>query len=49
MDSKDIEKLLEGVQMYGELVGGLKKQFMAQGFSEENSELMVIEILKKVR
>ncbi len=48
MSPDDIENMMEAVQVYGELLGGMKKKFIAEGFSEESSEALVIEILRKM-
>lgn len=47
MSPEDISKMIEAVQQYGELLGGMRNQLMAQGFSEEMAEQMVLEILKR--
>lgn len=47
MNSEDISKMMDAVAQYGELMGGMKKQLMAQGFSEEMAEQLVLEVIKK--
>jgi len=47
MKSEDIAKMMDAIQAYGELLGGMKKQLVAQGFSEEIAEQMVLEILRR--
>lgn len=47
MRSEDIAKMMDAVTAYGELLGGMRKQLMAQGFSEEIAEQMVLEILRR--
>lgn len=48
MNPEDIAKMMDAVQAYGELLGGMKKKFIAEGFSEETAEALVIEILRKM-
>lgn len=46
MNAEQLNQMLEGVQAYGELLGGLRNQLIAQGYSVEMAELMTLEILK---
>jgi len=43
----DISKMIDAVTQYSELMGGMKKQFMNQGFSEEIAEQLVLEVIKR--
>jgi hypothetical protein len=36
-------KMLDNISQYAETVGGLRKALLAQGFSEEAAEQLVIE------
>lgn len=47
MTPEDISKMIDAVTQYGELMGGMKKQLMAQGFSEEMAEQLVLEVIRK--
>ena len=47
MKPTDIANMMDAIQAYGEMLGGMKKQIMSQGFSEEIAEQMVLEILKR--
>ena len=47
MSPDDISKMIDAVTQYSELVGGMKKQFMNQGFSEDIAEQLVLEVIKK--
>ena len=47
MSPEDISKMIDAVTQYGEFMGGLRKQLIAQGFSEEIADLLVLEIMKK--
>jgi hypothetical protein len=47
LNTEQLNLLMDAVSAYGELMGGLRKQFIAQGFSEEIAELMALEVLKK--
>lgn len=47
MNSDEISKMIEAVTQYGEFMGGLRKQLIAQGFSEEMAEQLVLEALRK--
>lgn len=47
MSPDDISKMIDAVTQYSELMGGMKKQIMAQGFSEEMAEQLVLEIIRK--
>lgn len=47
MNPEDISKMIDAVTQYSELVGGMKKQLIAQGFSEEIAEQLVLEIVRK--
>ena len=46
MTGDEVNKMLDAVKAYGELFGGLRKQFIAQGFSPEVAEQMTLEILR---
>jgi len=48
MKPEEIAKMMDAVTAYGELLGGMKKQFISQGFAEDIAEAMVLEILKKI-
>lgn len=48
MNPEDIAKMMDAVATYGELLGGMKKKFIAEGFSDEAAEALVVEILKKM-
>lgn len=47
MNPENVTKMIEAVQQYGELLGGMRNQLIAQGFSTEIAEQMVFEILKR--
>ena len=47
MSPEEISKMLDAVTAYAELAGGMKKQFLAQGFSEEMAEQLVLEVIRK--
>lgn len=47
MTADDISKMIDAVTQYSELMGGMKKQFMNQGFSEEIAEQLVLEVIKR--
>lgn len=46
MTVEQLNEMLDAVKAYGELLGGLRKQFISQGFSAEVAEQMALEILK---
>lgn len=48
MSPEQLNDLFEAVNAYGELMGGLKNQFINQGFSNEMAEQMALEILKAI-
>ncbi len=48
MNPEEISKMMEAVQVYGELLGGMKKKFIAEGFSDDTAEALVVEILRKM-
>jgi hypothetical protein len=47
MNSEEIARMIDAVTQYGEFMGGLRKQLVAQGFSEEVAEQLVLEAIKK--
>jgi hypothetical protein len=47
VNPENVARMIEAVQQYGELLGGMRNQLIAQGFSIEIAEQMVFEILKK--
>lgn len=47
MTPDEISRMIEAVTQYGEFMGGLRKQLIAQGFSEEMAEQLVLEALRK--
>ena len=46
MSPEQLNEMLDAVKAYGELMGGIRNQFIAQGFSPEVAEQMALEILK---
>ncbi len=48
MNSDDIAKMMDAVAAYGELLGGMKKKFISEGFSDDTAEALVLEILRKM-
>lgn len=47
MTPDETAKMIDAVTAYAELLGGLKNQIIAQGFSEQTAELMALEIIRK--
>lgn len=47
MNADDISKMIDAISQYSEMLGGLRKQIMNQGFSEDIADQLVLEILKK--
>ncbi len=48
MNPEDIAKMMDAVAAYGELLGGMKKKFISEGFSDDTAEALVLEILRKM-
>lgn len=46
MTPNQINEMIDAVKAYGELLGGMRNQFISQGFSEEVADQMVLEILR---
>lgn len=47
MNADDIAKMIDAITQYAEFMGGTRKQLIAQGFSEEIADLLVLEMMKK--
>ena len=48
VNPEDIAKMMDAVAAYGELLGGMKKKFIAEGFADDTAEALVLEILRKM-
>ena len=47
MNPDELSKMIDAVTQYGEFMGGMRKQLIAQGFSEDIAEQLVLEMIRK--